>query len=167
MIVELAQASDLRQQFGQTEVDDLVVDERPPGTPAARAVVDSQADGSSPCPLCSSALPPAVPLWNCFICRMKPSPLRRCGWLGHAHVLEGPNMAVSLAWLPSFSSLRLTLKPGVAVGTMMSDMPRNPRSSPVRSQQGDEVGLRAVGDPHLGPVDDVVVTVNTARVRMA
>jgi len=44
-------------------------------------------------------------------------------------------MAVSLAWLPSFSSLRLTWKPGVSVGTTMSDIPRKPRSPLVRASR--------------------------------
>ena len=42
--------------------------------------------------------------------------------------------AVSLDHMPSFSSLRETSTPGVAVGTTMSDMPGG-RPSPVRASR--------------------------------
>jgi len=73
------------------------------------------------------------------------------------------------ARMPILSRVRLTPKPGVSRSTRNIEMPRcvGRRCPSRRARPTNEVGHRAVGDEHLGAVDDVVATVLHRALRMA
>ena len=66
---------------------------------------------------------------------MKPCPSSPIRLVSGTRTLSYTNSAVSLDQLPIFSSFLLTEKPGVSVGTMISDMPLNDFPGVVRTSR--------------------------------
>ena len=154
---EQARRVDLGRHVGEHELDRLVLaDGLAEGLALPRVGAPPPRSAARAMPSACAAMPMRPPS-SVLIATLKPSPSLPSDVL-RRHAQSSKNMVHECAALmPSFLSGAARMKPGVSVGTRNAVMPLLPAALSVIAKSDDRVGLRAVGDPVLRAVDDVVV----------